>query len=180
MRGRESARRALELDPTLPEANAWLGIFAAVYDYDWKEAGRRFGMAMAEQPVRPGIRHLYSYFYLRLVGRSPEAVAEHRRALEEDPLNLIMRVGLAVSLRAAGRDQEAANEARKLLAIDPEFSAAYTLQALDVTKEPLAEALAYAEKAASLFSQNKPSVGLLAGMLVRAGDPRGRGNSCVP
>ncbi|HEX4614422.1 MAG TPA: protein kinase, partial [Stellaceae bacterium] len=95
---RESARRALDLDPTLPEANAWLGIFAAVYDYDWKEAGRRFGMALAEQPVRPEIRHLYGYFYLRLVGRSPEAVVEHRRAIEEDPLNLIMRVGLAVSL----------------------------------------------------------------------------------
>lgn len=170
-RGRESLRRALDLDPTLPEANAWLGIYAAVYDYDWKEAGRRFGMALAEQPVRPEIRHLYGYFYLRLVGRSPEAVAEHRRALEEDPLNLIMRVGLAVSLRAAGRDEEAAQEARKLLELDPEFVAAYTLQALDVTREPLAEALAYAEKAASLFSWNKPSVGLLAGLLVRAGDP---------
>jgi serine/threonine-protein kinase len=169
-RGRESARRALDLDPTLPEANAWLGIFAGVYDYDWKEAGRRFGMALAEQPVRPGTRHLYGYFYLRLVGRSPEAVAEHRRALEEDPLNLIMRVGLAVSLRAAGRDEEAANEARKLFELDPEFIAAYTLQALDVTREPLAEALAYAERAVSLFPSWKPSVGLLAGMLVRAGD----------
>jgi serine/threonine-protein kinase len=170
-RGRESLRRALELDPTLPEANAWLGIYAAVYDYDWKEACRRFGIALAEQPVRPDIRHLYGYFYLRLVGRSQEAVVEHRRALEEDPLNLIMRVGLAVSLRAAGRDEEAAQEARRLLEIDPDFMAAYSLQALDVTREPLVDALAYAEKAASLFSWNKTSVGLLAGLLVRAGDP---------
>jgi hypothetical protein len=41
---------------------------------------------------------------------------------------------------------------------------------LDVTKQPLPEALAYAEKGFSLAPWNVPNVGLLAGLLVRNGD----------
>jgi len=169
-RGKENARKALELDPFMPEANAWLGIFAVVYDRDWEEGGRRFQLAMAHQPVAPGIRHLYGYFYLRPLGRAQEAVEEHRRALEEDPLNLIMRVALATSLREAGRNQEAAAEARKILELDPDFFAAFTLQAFDFTWEPLEEALAFAEKGYALSPWFAPAVGLLAGLLVRAGN----------
>lgn len=169
-RGKENARKALELDPSMPEANAWLGIFAVVYDRDWEEGSRRFQLALAHQPVAPGIRHLYGYFYLRPLGRAQEAVEEHRRALEEDPLNLIMRVALATSLREAGRNQEAAAEARKILELDPDFFAAFTLQAFDFTWEPLEGALAFAEKGYALSPWFAPAVGLLAGLLVRAGN----------
>lgn len=103
-------------------------------------------------------------------GRAEEAIAEHRRALEEDPLNLIMRIGLAISLREAGRDQEAATEARKVLELEPDSYAVFTLQAFDFTREPLDEALAFAEKGYILSPWFSPAVGLLAGLLVRAGD----------
>jgi serine/threonine-protein kinase len=169
-RGKENARKALELDPSTPEANAWLGIFAVVYDRDWEEGSRRFQLALAHRPAAPGIRHLYGYFYLRPLGRAQEAVEEHRQALEEDPLNLIMRVALATSLREAGRNQEAAAEARKILELDPDFFAAFTLQAFDFTWEPLEEALAFAEKGYALSLWFAPAVGLLAGLLVRAGN----------
>ena len=168
--GRDAARSALELDPSLPEANAWLGIFAVVRDFNWNEAERRFRLALAQQPVQPVLRHLHGYFYLRLAGRAAEAVEEHRLALEADPLNLIIRVGFAVSLRAAGRAREASEEARRILELEPNFAPAYTLQALDVTREGLPEALAYAEKGVSLAPWNLPSVGLLAGLLDRNGD----------
>jgi serine/threonine-protein kinase len=168
--GRAAARKALELDPSLPEAHAWLGIFAVVRDFDWAEAARRFRLALDQEPVPPVVRHLYGYFYLRLVGRAAGAVEEHRRALEADPLNLIIRVGYAVSLRAAGQDAEASAEARKILDLSPEFQATYTLQAMDVTREPLPEALAYAEKGFALAPWNLPNAGLLAGLLERNGD----------
>ena len=45
---RATAQRALELDPSLPEAHAVLGVLAAAYDYDWKEAERRFTLATAD------------------------------------------------------------------------------------------------------------------------------------
>ncbi len=168
-RGREHARKALELDASLPEAHAWLGIFAVVYDLDWEEGGRRFQQAMASEPVAPLIRHWYGYFYLRPLGRADEAIEQHRRALEEDPLNLIMRVGLAVSLREAGRDGEAAAEARGILDLEPQSEAIFNLQAFDFTREPLEKALAFAEKGYALSSGFAPAAGLLGGLLVRAG-----------
>jgi TolB-like protein/predicted Ser/Thr protein kinase len=170
VRGRESARRALELDPSMPEANAWLGIFAIVYDLDWEEGGRRFQLAMQHEPTPPQIRHWYGYFYLRHLGRANDAVQEHVQALQEDPLNLIVRVGLATSLREAGRDREASIEATRILELDPDFFAAFTLHAFDFTWEPLAEALALAEKGYALVPWFAPAAGVLAGLLFRAGD----------
>ncbi|MDE3167147.1 MAG: hypothetical protein KGN36_15195 [Acidobacteriota bacterium] len=173
MLGREAARKAVEIDPSSPEGNAWMGIFAVVRDFDWQEAERRFRVALAREPVQPYIRHLYGYFFLRLVGRAAEAVHEHRRALETDPLNLIIRVGLALSLRDAGRAQEAMQEGKKLLELEPEFHASYTLQALDVTTLPPTEALAYAKKGVALAPWSLPNLGLLAGVLSRTGDRAG-------
>lgn len=168
--GRQAAQRALELDPSLPEAHAWLGIFAVWADFDWKEAHRRFEHALRHQPVSAYIRHLYGYFYLRKVGRAVEAVEQHRRALEDDPLNLIIRVGLAASLTAAGRHEEAFAEVRKILDLDPGFVAAYTLQPFDVLKAPLPEALAFAEKGFDLAPWNPISAAVFAGLLVRNGE----------
>jgi serine/threonine-protein kinase len=173
--GLHAAEQALAKDPTLPEANAWRGIYAIMRDYDWQAADRWFRVALAQPAVGPEIWHMSGYFHLRVVGRAEEAVAAHRRALEEDPLNLIIRVGHAVSLRAAGRDREAADEARRILEINPDYTPAYTLQALDVTALPGDEALAYAEKALAIAPWTRSLVGLLAGVLSRQGqDQRAR------
>jgi hypothetical protein len=48
---RANAQRALEFDPSLPDAHAMLAIAAALYDYDWEESAREFGIAMAREPV---------------------------------------------------------------------------------------------------------------------------------
>ena len=167
--GLQAAEQALAKDPTLPEANAWRGIHAIMREYDWQAADRWFRVALAQPAVAPEIWHMSGYFHLRVVGRADEAVAAHRRAIDEDPLNLIIRVGHAVSLRAAGRDREAADEARRILEINPDYAAAYTLQALDVTAMPPEEALAYAEKAMAIAPWTRPIVGLLAGVLSRQG-----------
>jgi eukaryotic-like serine/threonine-protein kinase len=168
--GRQAAQKALELDPSLPEAHAWLGIFAIWADFDWNEARRQFDIALSRPPVSPMVRHLYGYFCLRHVGRASEAVAQHRRALEEDPLNMVIRIGLAASLTAAGKDEEALAEARRILEIDPNFVATYTLQALNVDKVPLPEALAFAEKALTRAPWSLGTVGLLAGLLLKDGN----------
>lgn len=168
--GRQAAQKALELDPSLSEAHAWLGIFAIWTDFDWNEARRHFDIALSRPPVSPMARHLYGYFYLRHVGRASEAVAQHRRALEEDPLNLVIRIGLATSLTAAGKDEEALTEARRILELGPSYVPAYTLQALNVDKVPLAEALAFAEEGFRLAPWSLGTVGLLAGLLVKNGN----------
>src|SRR5690349_16459347 len=73
---REYARKVLELDPSLPEAQAMMGIVSGVYDYDWKEAERRFSLAMAHQPVPAQVRQWYGFFYLLPIGRYTESADE--------------------------------------------------------------------------------------------------------
>jgi Tfp pilus assembly protein PilF len=112
-RVREETRKALEIDPSLPEAHAMLGIVAGVYYYDWKEAERRFRMAMAHDPVPPRVHEWYGYFYLLPMGQLEEAVEQQEQGLKEDPLNFVACITLAESLVSVGRLAEA--EAHKVL-----------------------------------------------------------------
>jgi hypothetical protein len=61
-------------------------------------------------------------------------------------------------------------EARKVVGLEPDAFATFTLQAFDFTREPLEEALTFAEKGYRLSRWFSPAVGLFAGLLVRAGD----------
>jgi len=167
---RPSLQRAVALDPTLPEAHAWLGVVATTYDYDWAEGEQRFKAAMAREPVTPAIRHMNAYFNLRLTGRADEAVAEHHRAIEQDPLNMIFRVGLAASLTSAGRHAEASQVVDALMELAPDFPATYGLLARNVARDPIEQALAFAERFHALDMWHAASTGLLAGLLRRAGD----------
>jgi Tfp pilus assembly protein PilF len=168
---RPALEQALERDPDLAEAHAWRGVLASTYEHDWAEATRSFEKALATHPVAPRIRHIYGYFFLRFIGRAQEAVDEHRRALGEgDPLSLITRVGLVMSLFAAARRDEASHEARRLHDLAPDFLATHSLLAFDVVNQPLADALAFAERLHQLSPFSAGSLGLLAGLAARSGD----------
>ena len=73
---RSLAQKALELDPSLPEGHAMLGMVAACLEYDWKEAERRFRLAMARDPVPVFVRLHYAMGYLLPTGRPAEAVQQ--------------------------------------------------------------------------------------------------------
>jgi hypothetical protein len=59
----------------------------------------------------PPIVRFMSMMHLLPVGRLQEAVAEHERALNEDPLNLVGRFQLAMCPQTAGMPAQAATEA---------------------------------------------------------------------
>jgi len=167
---RPSVERAVALDPALPEAHAWLGVIANMYDYNWAEGERQFRQAMAREPVTPVIRHMNAYFNLRFTGRAEEAIAEHHRAIEQDPLNMIIRVGLAVSLTSAERHAEASQVVDTLMELAPDFPAIYGLLARNVALAPLEQALAFAERFYARTIFNAAGTGLFAGLLRRNGD----------
>jgi serine/threonine-protein kinase len=167
---RAAAQRALEIDPDLPEAHAGLGTVAAIYDYDWKEADRRFRLATARDPVPPEVRHLYGFFCLLLVGRAQEAVDQHERALQSDPLNLLFRMALGVCLRAAGRGPEGTTELQKVVELDENHVwALISLGLGHASRGKFDEALPFAEKAYVLAAWNATACGLLSGVLSRLG-----------
>ncbi len=82
------AQKALELDPSLPEGHAMLGVVAANLEYDWKEAEGRFRLAMARDPVPIFVPDWYAIAYVLRTGHAAEALQQVELALEEDPLNL--------------------------------------------------------------------------------------------
>jgi TolB-like protein/Tfp pilus assembly protein PilF len=168
---RAAARKALDMDPSLPEAHAVLGAIAAVYDYDWREAERQFHAAMRSDPVPPLVRHWYSFFFLGPLGRSAEAIEQNQRALEQDPLNLVFRLALAIALRANGRFEEAEMQLRQVLEIEPHFSVALMVLSIDRwRRNALDEAVALAEEAHRWAPSNPQLIGFLAGLMATKGD----------
>ena len=105
---------------------------------------------------------------------SPETVAllTNREviAIDQDPLNMIIRVGLATSLLSAGRDEEASRAVDTLMELAPDYPGAYGLLALNVAQVSLERALAFAERFHGLLMWHAASAGLLAGLLRRKGD----------
>jgi serine/threonine protein kinase/Tfp pilus assembly protein PilF len=167
---RASAQTSLAIDPLLPEAHAMLGIVAAIYDYDWKEAERQFQLAMSRDTIPPLVRTWYGYFCLILIGRPQDAVEELKRALKEDPLNLGFRYSLMVCLLAAGKNEEAFEEGSQILELDQNYSSVYPLLSLiQALRGKFSEALSFAEKAYALAPWNTGCIGRLAGLLARSG-----------
>jgi Tfp pilus assembly protein PilF len=176
---RAEAFKALDLDPDLPEALAALGVGTAAFDYDWKESERWFTLAMAGGSVTPGVRWSYAFYHLMPYGRVGEAEKELNRALEDDPLNVGMRIAWINGLHAAGRDDRAIAEANKILAADKSRWSVYmALGRIYAFRGQFAEALAAAEKAYELASWNFRVTALFAGILIQAGD-RGRAAELV-
>jgi len=168
---REEAQKALDIDPSLPEAQAMLGVVAGFYDLDWKEAERRFRLALARDPVPAYVREPYGFFYLLASGRPQAAVEELERALKQDPLALLVRFRLAFCLLVAGREAEAEAELRQVLEFEEYFSPAlFNMVIIHALRGELAEALACAEKAHATAPQVQIATGLLAGVLVLSGD----------
>jgi serine/threonine-protein kinase len=173
---RATAQRALELYPSLPEAHAVLCLLAAAYDYNWKEAARRFTLATADDALSPWVHVICGLFYLLGSGQRKEAVEQVERAVQVDPLHLQYRVSMMMCLGAAGRYTEVEEHFRQARDLDPNFFRPYYLLAdLYAARQMFAEALPFAEKSYSLAPWYAPGVGVYAGLLVRLGEPdRGR------
>jgi tetratricopeptide (TPR) repeat protein len=170
-RARELARRALELDPDLPEAHAMLGIVAGHYDFDWNEAERRFRLAVAREPISCHLRIWYASFYLFSTGRAEEARRQMELVLKEDPLSQMWHYLLSTVLQGLGRNDEALAARRKAIEIDPQFWVGWMhLGLLQAVQGRHAEARDCAEKATAGAPWSPYSIGLMAGVLTKAGE----------
>lgn len=122
-RAKAAATRALELDGTLAEAHTSL---AAAYEYEWNwsEAEKQYAEAIELNPNYETAHHWYSA-YLIARKRVDEAIGESRRALELDPLSLIINTALGRALHSARRYDEAIEQLRKTIDLDPNFAEAH-------------------------------------------------------
>ncbi|HEX2640827.1 MAG TPA: tetratricopeptide repeat protein, partial [Pyrinomonadaceae bacterium] len=116
-----AATRALELDPSLPEAHSAFGDSLAIYDWNWTESEREFKRAIELDPNISYIHLAYSGSYLGYVGKTDEAVTEAEKAVELEPLSLINNSVLASSYVYARRYDKALTQAQKAFELDTNF-----------------------------------------------------------
>ena len=116
-----AATRALELDPSLPEAHSAFADSLAIYDWNWTESEREFKKAIDLDPNIAYIHLAYSGSYLGYVGRTNEAVVEAEKAVELEPLSLINNSVLTSSYAYARRYDQALVQAQKSFELDANF-----------------------------------------------------------
>jgi TolB-like protein/DNA-binding winged helix-turn-helix (wHTH) protein len=84
-RARIEATRAIELDDSLAEAHFLLAEIRAVYDWDWAGAEAELKRVIEVDPNSAAGHDEYGYF-LDSMGRLDEALREHQKAQELDPV----------------------------------------------------------------------------------------------
>ena len=121
-----AALKALELDDSIAEAHAALGIYLSGYGWDQSAAERELRRAIELKP-----NYATAYHWLGIVfavaNRPDEAIATARRAEELDPLSLIISADAAFELILSRRYDEAMAQAQKTLKLDPNFYYAHYL-----------------------------------------------------
>jgi TolB-like protein/DNA-binding winged helix-turn-helix (wHTH) protein len=125
-RARDAALKALQLDPSLAEAHAALGMVACHYDFDWPTAEREYKKAFE---LNPNYASAHQYYSLGLMahGRFAEANAQLEIARRLDPLALIVDVDIAL-LRKFQRDFDGVIAVSKsILERDPNYQLGYSM-----------------------------------------------------
>jgi TolB-like protein/DNA-binding winged helix-turn-helix (wHTH) protein/Flp pilus assembly protein TadD len=157
-KAKAAAMRALELDDTLAEAHASLGRVFAAYDWDWPNAEKEYKRAIELNP-RYATAHQWYGGYLSVIGRSNEAIAERKRAVELEPLSLVINFELGVAFYYDRDYDRAIEQFQKTLELDQNFAPAHNfLPAAYEQKGMYNEAIAEFKKAIPLTAGSESSL----------------------
>ena len=125
-KAKAAATKALQLDDTLAEAHTSLASVLSRYDWDWPGAEKEFKRALELNPRYAEAHEWYAAWYLVPMGRLQEAIAEEKRAQELDPVSLIINFELGIVLYYAREYDQAIEQFRKTLELNPNFRQAQT------------------------------------------------------
>jgi TolB-like protein/Tfp pilus assembly protein PilF len=122
-RSRDAARRALELDSEIPESHISLAISDMLFFHNLPEAQASLQKALTLDPSS-AYAHDVSGVLANVMGKSSEAIAENRKALELDPLSLRLGFDLSCTYYLAREYSQSLEEANRILEIDPKYTQA--------------------------------------------------------
>jgi TolB-like protein/Tfp pilus assembly protein PilF len=164
---RAATKKALELDDSLAEAHASLGLLATI-ELDLDRATSELARAVQLKPNYATAHHWFALSLMTLARFDP-AIAEGKRAIERDPLSLIINADDSWLYICARRYDEAEAQARKTLEMDSRFFLAhYYLGVTLQLKGHLAEAITEFQKAFEI--NNDPySLAMLGQAYARTG-----------
>ena len=162
-----AARKALELDPELPEAHVLLADMLQK-QWQWAEAETEYRHALELNPNDASAHHGLANWLL-CQGRTEEALAWSRRARELDPLG-DSGVNIGWILFHARRYDEAIHELRSVLAVRPDDATALWFLGFVLIDNGQAEqAIPVLEKTVSVSDRSPGAIGVLVRAYARAG-----------
>lgn len=165
----EAARKALAIDGQLAEAYPALGMVKVYRRWDWDGAEADFKRAIELRPNYATAHHWYSIL-LRDRGRFDEAIAEARRALELDPLSLIMNANLGDAYFFARRYPDAIRQHRLGRDLDPGFAPTHLYLGMAFAQNgDIDSAIVACQTARALSGVGTYGLGGLGYVLARAG-----------
>jgi len=159
-KAKAAALKALEIDDTLGEAHATLGVIKEWewYAYAGADAEREFKRAIELSPNYPTAHHWYGEFLVTR-GRFDESFAEYQRALELDPLSLAISTDLGQAYYYARQYDRAIEYLKKLIEMDPNYVRThFYLAQVYEEKGMFEEAIAENEKGLILGGKNPNEV----------------------
>ena len=119
-KARAAAVRALELDPTLAEAQTSLATEKFNYEWDWSGAAQGFERAIGLNPSYATAYQRYS-LYLIAMGRAQDSFAQIQKARAMDPLSLSINFSLGWRLYMARQYDAAITQLKDTLEMDPSY-----------------------------------------------------------
>ena len=166
---RAAAVKSLELDERLAEGHASLAFVKFRFDWDWQGAEAEFAIALDLNPGHAPSRQWHA-MYLASRARFDAALAEMRRALELDPLSLVIQTGIGRILHFGGRFDEAIDQYGHVIATNPAFAQARIDLALTrMAQEDLAAAREELDRAEQLLGPTSTILLLRGCCAVREG-----------
>jgi serine/threonine protein kinase len=149
-KAREAAKKALELDESLPDAHQAMAWVDWQYGYDWEGTEKEFRREIELAP-RSGSAHSDYGYLLILRGRFEEGIEEARRGAELDSLSVWVNTFLGEGLYYARRYDEAVRQLRATVDMEPNYWQSHMFLALAYEQQgDLSGALGELQKASRL------------------------------
>jgi len=168
-RAKELAEKALSLDENLAEPHASLGQVLMNYYFDWKRSGSELDRALELNPSY-ATAHFWRATHYMSHGRFDDCLAEVKKAVELDPLSMIILTDAAKDFYLSRHYDEAIDQYKKSLQVDPNFPIAHKgLAEVYAQKGMNNEAILEIEKAIELSGKSVFILDDLGYIYARAG-----------
>ncbi len=133
-RARESAQKAIALDPNLAAGYLAMAMVQINHDWDWEGADvslRKAGM------LEPGSSEVLRdrAILARVLGRVDEAIELYKQAIALDPLKANFHLALGYELYIGGRYEEARDALQRAQDLNPQLSSLHLIRGLILLAE---------------------------------------------
>ena len=163
-----NAERSIQLDPTLSEPHATLGLLKT-FQWDWDGSEKEYKRALELNPKYATTYHWYSRL-LRARGRYQEALAQIKKGQELDPLSVPIAENVVQNLVENGDLDGALAQCKRTLELDPNYWSIHFRQAaVHFERGEKAEGFAAASKSMDLIGRAPIAMGFWGYALATVG-----------